>query len=102
MRAKVKIGGWTWKGTTYKKGDPVDAPAAQITAWTQRGLVAVLETGAEVSSGVERAVAEPVAEKATAEPDGPEKWTLTMGPEEYLERFPDGPNADLARAHVEG
>lgn len=24
-------------------------------------------------------------------------WTLSMSPEDYLERYPDGPNADLAR-----
>lgn len=26
---------------------------------------------------------------------GPQ-WTLSMSPEEYLERYPDGPNAELA------
>lgn len=25
------------------------------------------------------------------------EWTLKTSPEEYLERFPDGPNAELAR-----
>lgn len=30
-----------------------------------------------------------------------EEWDLKTSPEDYLERFPDGPNAELARRLVE-
>lgn len=29
-------------------------------------------------------------------------WTMKVAPSDYLERWPDGPKADLARAHLEG
>jgi hypothetical protein len=36
-------------------------------------------------------------------PDGaPQAWTLAISPEEYLARYPDGPNAELARAVLDG
>lgn len=37
----------------------------------------------------------PPAETAEVTP-----WTMQVEPAEYLERFPDGPNAELARMHL--
>lgn len=28
-------------------------------------------------------------------------WTMSLDPATYIERFPDGPNAELARQHIE-
>lgn len=32
---------------------------------------------------------------------GAPKWTIKTSPKEYLEKYPDGPNADLARQVLE-
>lgn len=48
------------------------------------------------SSGPETSTQPPPSEN-TAERTNPPEWTLKMTPKEYLKRFPDGPNADIAK-----
>lgn len=38
--------------------------------------------------------------EAETEPEPPPEWTLKMTPEEYLEKYPNGPKAVLAKAIV--
>lgn len=49
----------------------------------------------------QRKARRPVTEDKALRPDYEdkelEKWTLKVSPEEYLEKWPNGPNADLAR-----
>ena len=53
-----------------------------------------------------RAVALPPAQTAAVTPEPSavsapvEDWRLKTSPREYLARFPDGPRAELARAHI--
>jgi hypothetical protein len=86
---------------------PDEIPAAVADAWVASGIAeAVADDGivriVRSRAAQERAVA-PVAETAEtpAVPDPPQEWPHKMPPEQYLRRFPEGPDADLARALVE-
>lgn len=84
--ATVTTGGWYWRGDKVRAGDPIEASAAQIAAWAESGYVR-----ARVAP-VGRADAPEAA--ATQVP----AWPHKMAPDQYLHRFPTGPDADLARA----
>ncbi len=55
--------------------------------------------------GAEVATAPPAPENAAERTEAPKRtippWTMKTDPAEYLERFPEGPNAALAKLHVE-
>lgn len=58
---------------------------------------------AKMAKAPENKMAAAPENKMAGEPEGkgePEPWTMKMEPEEYLNRFPDGPNAEVARQHV--
>lgn len=67
-----------------------EVPRAEFEAFG--GKVA----GAKESRGYEDKEAKPAADSKG------EEWTLQLSPAEYLERYPDGPNSELARRLVGG
>lgn len=68
-----------------------DDVAAHGLGWKDGKIV----IGAKAAPKPENKMASAPENKA-AEPDEAEEWTLKMSPEDYLERHPDGPNAELA------
>lgn len=93
--ARVKVGGWSWLGVDYVVGDEIEAPEHLIRRWAADGYVATGGTPApEPISKPEQAVS-PAAEPAVA-------WRHKMDPDNYLKRFPTGPDADLARHLTKG
>lgn len=97
MKATVLIGGWVWGERAYQPDDVVDAPEPQVEAWEVDGYVKRLPLNKQRQAEPETATAEPDGEQAVERRD----WDLNLEPKEYLKRFPDGPNADLARSLVE-
>ena len=55
--------------------------------------------------GAETATQPKPPENAAERTEAPKRtlppWTMKVSPSEYLDRFPDGPNAALAKLHVE-
>lgn len=103
-RATVTVGGWSWLGVDYRAGDAIDAPEPLIRRWAADGYVTVASAAAPAlaprTEPAPRPAAEPVVEAgAGAEP---ETWRHKMDPNNYLKRFPTGPDADLARRLTEG
>lgn len=90
-KARVVIGGWYWKGEKRRVGDVLEASAAQIADW---------EAGGYVASGTrtERAIAPEPERASTDRPAAARDWPHKIKPEQYITRFPDGPDADLARS----
>lgn len=93
--ARVKVGGWSWAGADYVAGDSVEAPEHLIRRWVADGYVETGGTPAPATIAQPEQADAPAAEPATA-------WRHKMSPSNYLNRFPDGPDADLARALTEG
>ena len=62
------------------------------------------EAAARTARGLaERLSPEPEAEEASLEKDKvkeDEPWTMQVSPEAYLAKWPEGPNADQARAEI--
>jgi hypothetical protein len=53
---------------------------------------------AEWRAARRRKALRPQLEDKALRPEVQDKaWTMKMSPEDYLERYPEGPNADLAR-----
>jgi hypothetical protein len=99
-KAEVLRGGWVWGEDTQKTGDVVDAPAEQIAVWEAEGYARPLS--ATPRPKPEQATA-PEAEVATSPVVESERdWPHKLSPEQYLSRFPEGPDADLARALAGG
>lgn len=94
-QARVLRGGWYWQRRKWRAGDLIEARGAQIAAWQADGMV---EAAGRPTP--ERAVAPPpeLADTPTPVPEkkAPE-WPHKMPPAQYVNRFPDGPDADLAR-----
>lgn len=82
-------------------GVPGEVPRALADALVSAGYGRWVEgpEGGGPRPSVEAAVEAPAPENAAERTLPP--WTMKVGPEAYLDRWPDGPKADLARAHLE-
>lgn len=69
--------------------DAVEVPDQEAKGFLEAGVAAPAKGGAK-------------PEVATAPEAEERNWDLKLSPEEYLERYPDGPNSDLAREIIEG
>lgn len=74
----------------YKKGQVHEPKPENVYLWRGRDW-AVPYKGGDVET----------SSRAPQESAALEPWTLSTSPAEYLEKYPDGPNAELARAHEE-
>ena len=93
------------------EGNPVPAQAVEDYGLTHDGERVVIPE-AKMRPPAENKMAAPAPTKAVntsgpmgevdedQEEEGPE-WTLDMDPATYLERYPNGPNAELARQVLE-
>lgn len=82
------------RNSGHTPGDVVDVPQMNAAIWAARPWAERVR-GPKVEAAVEPPAPENAAER-TLPP-----WTLKTRPEDYLEQYPDGPNAELARRHVE-
>jgi len=102
MKAKVLIGGWVYGDRDLKPGDDVTASEAQVEAWEKDGYVKRLPL--ERQPRAEAATKAPPPEDAAERTEAAERelppWNMKLTPTEYLQRFPDGPKAALAKLHV--
>lgn len=80
--------------------DAVEVPDALAAEYIAAGIARAAGGDVRpkpVAAPVEQADA-PVAERADAPAAPAEEWTFKLSPEQYLERFPEGPASDLARS----
>jgi hypothetical protein len=68
--------------------------ADRLTRWHEKRAERKARREGKAASG-------PTENKAVI-PVVEDKWTLAISPEVYLERYPEGPNADLARSVIGG
>lgn len=70
-------------GKPYTEGQFADMPTRDVARFVNAGLVVVAEASQE---------AETTEASTTTKPE----WKLKMSPKDYLEKFPSGPQAELA------
>jgi len=83
-------------GRRFAKGDVTDKLSDEDAQ--RLCSTAANKYGMTVASEVTEAELEEVV---VEEEDDLVEWPLDMSPEEYLEKYPDGPSAELARNFVE-
>lgn len=79
-----------------------ESDVAKYRLSVKGGKVVVPE--AKQAPAPENKMAAPPEDKSADEPDEVEElpeWELTSSPAEYLEKYPTGPNAELAQRHVD-
>lgn len=83
-------------------GRPVSAVYVLAGSPREREIVdAYVASGVQVEVvGRGGGVSKPTPPPPAPKPEEPWPVGMKMLPDQYLERFPKGPNADLARAHV--
>lgn len=86
-------------GELVKSGETFE-PTEKELSWLEPGMGIRFE---EVFDTVNRPVAVPdEEEEEDAGGESPAEWPLKMPPVEYLERYPNGPKAELARSVLAG
>lgn len=99
VKARVLVGGWYWEGRKMWPGDEVQAPEKQIVAWEESGTVERVEASAPAPPEPQpEPKPEPEQDPTDEAPDEAPEWPHKISPEHYLNRFPEGPDADLARS----
>jgi hypothetical protein len=101
VKARVVVGGWYWAGRKQFPGDPVEASERQIAAWEAGGYVERVSAQSPAPAAAAKAATTEVEEEGGDAPEegtAAKAWPHKITPEQYLNRFPDGPDADLARS----
>lgn len=95
----VQAGGWITEGDVVRYGVTTDANDRVVIdgASQMEAKMAARPEDKMRAAPENKAVHVFEADEAGANADDADEWTLKSTPAEYLERYPDGPHADLAR-----
>lgn len=96
----VQEGGWIGEGDVVRYGVRLDDEERVVIDGPPEAKAQAAPENKMVSAPEDKAADEEGEDVERQDPSDSRQWTLKMSPEDYLARFPDGPNAELARQYV--